>query len=232
MVRGWRGCLYREVTCTRAPRILSPTPHPQTFGLPTVLPSSTGCPCHPHPTPIWPHAPTAALPGSGIASGVWAGWNPWERASIYLHWPWPRNPKCPGTHPAELGSHCCCSAIWMGGGDTTAPPLTVVGVGTQGSCGSTVSPLSQAPMVENCKCGGGGPLSGKGYACAPVPYCSHCGQLAGSVADSGGRQVHCPNHHACQWFRPLMPQITPFFFSIYFFSLYFIKIYGTWNIIL
>lgn len=64
MVRGWRGCLYREVTRTRAPRILSPTPHPQALGargapycpsqqrgVPSPPPPRTLSAPHPQPLP-------------------------------------------------------------------------------------------------------------------------------------------------------------------------------------
>lgn len=60
MVRGWRGCLYREVTCTRAPRILSPTPHPQTLG----TRGASYCPSQQHRVslPPSPHTHMAPCP--------------------------------------------------------------------------------------------------------------------------------------------------------------------------
>lgn len=55
-----------------------------------------------------PTPPTAVSPSSGIAPGVWAGQNPWERASFYPYLSWPLEsemPWCPAW--PELGSHCC-----------------------------------------------------------------------------------------------------------------------------
>ena len=108
------------------------------------FPAARGALATPSPHPHC-HTPlTAASPGSGIAPGVWAGLNPWEKDSIYLQGLGLGTQNAQVPNLGKLRSHCCCSA----------PPLTAVGVGAQGSGDSSGSSLSQALKVGNRQGGG------------------------------------------------------------------------------